>query len=391
MSILDTLDDCVVVAGHDHHRIHANTYIMVQNCDIFRMAYEDMIEDATREFHAPNVSGRIMQILVNLLHKKINPSDITSVDDILDVFEAQRYLACGYKRSRLSNQLWELVRALDVSTASMRVMVKTAPQLLESHPREFLSKARVVSKLKFETFRKIFEHVDMTPKLAKSCMTESLSHFSPLMMLHILVSTTPPGLKFFTVLECLSLYKVGCYFHPEEYFLALQMLMQYRVHAKLDIPPYVVEMSKTSLDACHNVNSPSCLSKATASLVTIQGKPRASFFIHILKNHCKIRLTFQHNVAHIHKDGDTLECRFLLGKLGEYAHVTDDAHVRIVYVTAEEDNAPEYETVHEEWIHVVHVDHDEHDAIDIRDQFVTSSILRYIRIDIFWLHNPVDM
>ena len=156
MSILDTLDDCTVLCGPEQHRVTANTFVLVQNCDIFRMAYEDMVDDESREFTAPNVSHQIMQLLVNLLHKKIQPSDITSIRDLMDLFEAMRYLNCSYKKTRLSNQLWELVRALDVSTNSMETMIQTAFHLIETHPREFLSKARVVSKMKFDVYKHVF-------------------------------------------------------------------------------------------------------------------------------------------------------------------------------------------------------------------------------------------
>lgn len=389
MSVLDSLDDCTVICGHTSERVRANTFVLVQNCDIFRMAYEDMLEDESREFPAPNVEGRIMQLLVNLLHKKIHPSDITSIDDLLEVFEAMRYLACTYKRHKLSQQLWELVRQLPASNESMGTIVKTAPHLLETHPREFLSKSRVVSKMRFDTFRRVFDSVDMSPDMAKTCMSETMAHFSPLLILHALVHVAPPGLKFHTVLECLSLYKVGCYFHPAEYLMGLHMLQEYRSSSKLDIPPYVMDLSKATLDACHNINSPACLATADGSLVTIQGKPRASFFIHLKKLHRKVRLQFQHNVAQIHRDGTVLECRFLLRKLGEYSHVANDAHVRITYIP-EEHEIPIYDKAGERWLHVPHVDHDDHDAIDIRDDYGVD-LVTYIRIDLFWLHNPVNL
>lgn len=277
MSVLDSLDDCTVICGHTSERVRANTFVLVQNCDIFRMAYEDMMEEGSREFPAPNVEGRIMQLLVNLLHKKIHPSDITSIDDLLEVFEAMRYLACTYKRHKLSQQLWELVRQLPASNESMATIVKTAPHLLETHPREFLSKSRVVSKMRFDTFRRVFDSVDMSPDMAKTCMSETMAHFSPLLILHALVHVAPPGLKFHTVLECLSLYKVGCYFHPAEYLMGLHMLQEYRSSSKLDIPPYVMDLSKATLDACHNINSPACLATADGSLVTIQESPGHRF------------------------------------------------------------------------------------------------------------------
>lgn len=393
MSILDSLDDCVIECGSNKEPVRANTFIMVQNCELFRMVYEDMVDskDGDRIFEAPNVSSRVMQLLVNLLHKKINTHDIVSVDDILDIFEAQRYLNCSYKKSKLSNQLWELVRSLNASPRSMDTMVKTAGHLLETHLREFLSKARVVSNMRFHSFQKIFRDVDMTPSIAKSCMTECMGYFSPLLLLHALVSVTTPGLRFHVVLECISMYRVGCYFHPDEYLLALHMLGQYRSTSQLEIPPYVLDISRAILDACHNVNSPSCLSKAGGSLITIQGKPRASFFIHLHKVRCKMRMTFQNNVALVHRSDDVLECRFLLGKLGDYAHTVDEAHVRIIYL-GEVDGKPVYSETTEEWIHTHHVDHDDHDAIDIRHVMESSSVpVTYIRIDIFWVHDPVDL
>jgi len=386
MDILDSLDDCTVVCGQDHHRIRANTYVLVQNCDVFRMAYEDMMDDEERVFTAPNVSGSVMQLVVNLLHKKIQPGDLTSIDDILDIFEAQRYLACSYKKAKVSQQLWELVRQLPATVDAMTTVTKTAPHLLESHPREILSKARVVSHMRFPTYRRLFDHVDMTPKLAKTCMLECMAHFSPLLVLQALVHTTPTGLKFHTVLECLSLYKIGCYFHPTEYFLGLHMLAEYRSQSQLEIPPYVMDLTKATLDACHSVNSPACSSTADGSLITIQGKPKASFFIHHKKMNRKVRLQFQHNVGQIHRDGSVLECRFLLRKMGEYSHVSNSAHVRIIYIP-EEDDIPLYERSGERWIHVDTVDHDDHDAIDIRDDYA-SDMVAYIRIDLFWLHDP---
>jgi hypothetical protein len=389
MSILDTLDDCIIYSGHERHQVRANTFVLVQNCEIFKMAYEDMIEEGSREFTAPNVSGRIMQILVNLIHKKIQPSDIVSIDDILDVFEAMRYLQCGYKKSKLANQLWELVRALPVSSSSMDVMIKTAPQLVESHPREFLSKARVVSKMRFDSYRRVFDAVDMTPELAKTCMQESMAHFSPLLMLHCLVHVTPHGLKFHTVLECLTLYRVGNYFHPDEFMLALQMLGEYRSMARREIPHYVIDLAKTTLDACHDVNTPQSSSTATGSLVTIEGKPRASFFLRIHRHNRKIRMPFQHNVAHIHRDGHVLECRFLLGKLGEFSHAAPSAHVRIVYIP-EVNGVVAYDKAHEDWIHVTTIQHDEYDAIDIRNEYA-GDVVTYIRIDLFWMHDPANM
>lgn len=393
MSLLDTLDDCVIVCGADQERVRANTYIMVQNCDVFKMAFEDMLEEETREFHAPNVSGRIMQLLVNLLHKKITVHDLASVDDILDLFEAQRYLACSYKKSRLASQCWELVRHLDVSDRSWHVMIKTAPHLLESHPKEFLSKARVVSKMSFRVFRQLFRHVDMSPDVARSCMSECMAHMSPILLLHVLQSVAPAGLRFQVVLECLTVYKGGLYFHPEEYLLGLDLLQQCRNSSRLDIPPYVLELSRGVLDACKDVNSPSCQSKTGGSLITIQGKPRASFFLHLKKPHCKVRLQFQHSVATIYRDGDVLECRFLLGKLGEFAHAVDEAHVRITYMTVTEDGDPDYEHATEEWVHATHVDHDDHDAIDIRDRYDVKDggPVTYIRLDVFWLHDPVTI
>ena len=389
MSILDTLDDCTVLCGPELHRVTANTFVLVQNCDIFRMAYEDMVQSESREFTAPNVSHQIMQLLVNLLHKKIQPSDITSIRDMMELFEAMRYLNCSYKKTRLSNQLWELVRALDVSTKSMETMIQTAFHLIETHPREFLSKARVVSKMKFDVYKHVFDTVDMTPSVAKTCMTESMAHFSPLLILHALVHVTPSGLKFHTVLECLSLYRVGSYFHPDEYLLGLHMLEEYRSVSRLEIPVYIPQLARATLDACHNVNTVQSVSTANGSLVTIQGKPRASFFIRIFKHFRKLRLQFQHQVAHIHRDGNILEGRFLLGKLGEFSHVAQNAHVRVIYIP-EEDGIPDYSKAHEEWITVHTIDHDDHDAIDIRSEY-SGDLVTYIRIDLFWLHDPAHM
>ncbi|MGA1563853.1 MAG: BTB/POZ domain-containing protein [Pontimonas sp.] len=395
--ILDTLDDCVIVCGTtDRVRVRANTYVLVQACDVFKMAYEDMLEntDSEREFSAPNVSGRIMQLLVNLLHKKISASDITSIDDLLDLFEAQRYLACSYKRQRLLNQCWELVRHLDASRESFRTMVRTAGFLLESHPREFLSKARVVSRLRYAVFKTLFTEVDMTPSLARTCMQECMAHVSPIVLMDTLRKATEPGLRFQTVLECLTVYRGGGYFHPEEYLLGLEMLQECRNSSRLEIPPYVLDLTRGVLDSCKDVNTPACQAKTGGSLITIQGKPRASFFLHIKKQHCKVRLQFQHNVATIHRDGDVLEARFLLGKLGDYAHAVDEAHVRITYLE-DQDGSPAYGDTVEEWIHVTRVDHDDHDAIDIRDRYdrhhTATHPVRYIRIDLFWLHHPVDM
>ena len=389
MSILDSLDDCTVLCGQEQHRVSANTFVLVQNCDIFKMAYEDMMDEDTRVFTAPNVSYRVMQLLVNLLHKKIQPSDITSINDMMDLFEAMRYLACSYKKSKLSNQLWELVRSLNVSTESMETMIKTASHLIETHPREFLSKARVVSKMKFHVYARLFDTVDMTPSVAKTCMAESMAHFSPLLVLNALAHATPSGLKFHAVLECLSLYRVGCYFHPDEYLLGLHMLGEYRSLSKLDIPMYVTDLAKATLDACHNVNTVQSVSTASGSLVTIQGKPRASFFIRIHKHFRKVRLHFQHQVANIHRDGDVLEGRFLLGKLGEFSHAAHHAHVRIIYIP-EEDGIPEYSKAHEEWVRIETIDYDDHDAIDIRHEYA-GHMITYIRIDLFWLHDPAHM
>ena len=63
----EDLYDCTIYCG-DGSRVHANTFVMTQNCKLLANAFD--CERDRRDFHVERLSLETMQRIVDILHKQ---------------------------------------------------------------------------------------------------------------------------------------------------------------------------------------------------------------------------------------------------------------------------------------------------------------------------------
>jgi len=348
------------------------------------MFLDSLPEDGERTFHAPSVTCKIMQLLISLLTKEITTTDLVSIEDVLDLLEAYRYLDITRYKSRILCRLWHLVR----DESSMMCLQRVAVHLIRSHTVEILSKAKTVSNVRFAEFRVLFDHVDMDVSLSKVIMTHCVSWFPPLVLLHDLVSRVPSEQRSVAMTELLSLHKIGQFFHPDEWWIASKYML---LNIADEHNPAVYAFVRNYIQSHSSYNPVVCIQNGYGSFISMMHHHHASFFLTHSKPGKKCRIAFSQNSAIMSLQPHGLETRFLLRKISGSDRMVHTAFVRISTIPVSEQDLQEVEIhrAREEFLVFDEhdIDVDDYDAITFENRMDLTNT-RYIRMDIWWNTDP---
>jgi len=359
------------------------------------MFFESKDESASppseRIFHAPSIDRKIVHLMISLLTKEITTSDLVSIDETLALLEAYVYLDVSRHKSRILARLWQLVR----ESSCIETLRRTSSHLLVSHTIEFLSKTKTVSNMEFAIFRRVFDGVDIDPSLARVVMAHCAEWFSPLEVLYDIVSHVSEDHKALVITECLSLYKIGQFFHPDEWFLATNMLLANSggggSRSNHHDTSRCVDIARNYIQSNSSYNPVTSLQNGHGSFISIMHTCHASFFLTRTKQgQKKCRFVFPHNTGMILVQSSSLEARFLLRKISG-ADVVYRVFMRMCYLPVSDhdthevqmDDATEEFCVFEEH----EIDIDDHDAITFERRADLATV-KHIRVDLWWNQDP---
>jgi hypothetical protein len=390
---LNQLNDCTLVCDSGAI-IPANTFIMVQACSTLSNMFEDLEEGTSqgRVFHIHGVEKHTLQVLVDLLHHKMSVSGIQSIDEIRHVIHAMDYLGCRYKFKKLVQRLWQLLRLMPNTVETFGNLCENAPLVMPEYSTAFLTKAKSIAP-EWHRFRDLIEQMDMTPQLAVLCMNTLMNTFPPVCIIFGIIDASPPSHVQQIVTAVLSIHNIGLHFHPEEFMLILEHCVTpgHGSHEKKGDP--YMNLAKACLDSFKGVNTPMCISKLSGTFIYFQHKTRCSFFVTIKKPvNRKARVQFQHKTATFEIDAanHTLESTIHLHKFQEHAESVNEVYVRYVPFYSRELGCSKIECGNDIWYTVTDIDHMNRGRVRhvINIPQDTFPLLKYVRYDIFWLHDP---
>lgn len=380
------LHDCVLVSKEGEN-VPANTFVMVQACSLLSSLFEDMDETSDRVFSIPNVDTSTLATLAALLHGRKHVKSMTNIAEIRRVLVAMDYLGCRSKFSRLVSRLWSLLRLLPNTPDTFDLLCENATLVMPEYCVAFLGKAKSIHP-EWHRFQKLLDEVDMNPKLAVHCMEVLCVTFPPLMIVNGIINSSPPNHLHQILTSIINMPRIGLQFHPEEFTLFLKALVK---SSKSD--DQSTSLAKACLDSYTGVNSPSCTSKVTGSLIFFQHKSRCSFLITLKRPLSKkAKVQFQHGTASFDLDGErgTVQSSIQLHRFNENAESANDAYIRTVPIYASELGSSEIDSDMKDTWHSTDIDHTNKGSIAHRVDLpaATFPLLRHIRYDIFWLHDP---
>jgi hypothetical protein len=364
---------------------------MVQACSLLSAMFEDMQEDESRVFHLPNVDHETLVLLVALLHNTRSVRSVTGVVEIRNVLLAMDYLGCRSKWSKLVARLWQLIRLLPNTEGTFHVMCENASLIMPEYSVPFLNKAKTIHP-EWSRFREILGEMDMTPQLAVHCVTTLIAVFPPLLIARGIIESSPPTHLHQILAAVITMPRIGVHFHPEEWMLLLESCIDSaHTHAKSD--PFTA-LARACVDSYKGVNVPLCVSKITGSFIFFQHKARCSFLLTLKRPLAKkARVQFQNGTATFDIDGErgTVHATLQLHRFHDNAESVDDAYIRLVpmYVAELGGHALDYDGMHDTW-HTVDIDHRTKGTISHCTELplTTFPLLKHLRFDVFWLHDP---
>jgi hypothetical protein len=158
--------------------------------------------------------------------------------------------------------------------------------------------------------------------------------------------------------------------------------------------PYTL-LAKACLDSYRGVNMPLCVSKCTGTFIFFQHKTRCSFLLTVKKPPVKkVKVQFQHSIAAFELDGEhtTLTSNVQMHRFHESVESVGEVYVRTIPIYASELGSSEVDLEHvdDTWHTVREIDHSNRGmmihTITLPEQ--TFPLLKHIRYDIYWLHDP---
>ena len=387
----DKLHDCTLVSAQGTE-VKASTFVMVQACSVLASMFEDMTEEDGRVFHLPNVDHDTLSLLVSILHNQKTVGSISDVTEIRRVLLAMDYLGCRPKFKKLVTRLWQLLRLLPNTMETFGLLCENATLVMPEFSIAFLNKAKIICP-EWHRFRVLFDDMDMTPQLAVLCMNTLLSTFPALLIVFGIVSASPPNHVHQILATVLSMPRIGLQFHPEEFMEVLESCAETVPPLKRN-DPYTL-LARACLDSYRGVNTPLCVSKISATFIFFQHKAKCSFLITLKKPITKkIKVQFQHGTATFDVDGEagTVAANIQLHRFHENAESVDDAYVRTVpmYVREIGSHELDFEDMRDSWHTVENIDHANRGTLSHTVELPrdTFPLLKHLRYDVFWLHDP---
>lgn len=387
----ETLYDCTIYCGGGG-RVHANTFVLTQNCKLLATAYD--CERERRDFHLHDMRTEDMQLVVDIIHKKTRLSslDIDAVERLMKAFD---YLDCKFRYKRIIDRLWALCRALtDVDTLYRHADVFAHS---EEHRLDFLLKLRLLTTT-WPLFRRVFQHIRMNQKFAVFCMQHLMLYFPAVLVYIDLVNSCPVTFQYEIGATLLGLYRIGVYFHPKEYAMALKKL--------IDVAPFKgIPIIRNCIESNQMYESSS--SKLHATFLSYTNSPKASVLIEMvdpLRGQRRIKVAGVADLWVNTVDGTLTGTLWMHRLAGHVQFATNTVYVRTVtYVSTKES---EYDVIDcdisasESWKVFEDIDHAPRGEINLAtpdtipypacdvEEAMKDPRLRCIRVDVFWHRDP---
>jgi len=363
------LDDCVL-SCNDRVRIPANTFAMVTTCSVLAMFFDEMPDRGERTFYVDAPSA-LVQTLVDIIHAKRHVNELEDVTHIADLLHLMDYLGCTYKWRKIVQRLWAVLRTQPLDAAGP-VLMEHAQLLLPEFRSGYLHKLRLMYP-HWSDFSKVFDHMVITGRLAV-VLIETLTRFFPVCVLvDAIRQHAPESHRNDIVHVVLSIRRLGAMFHPDE--LAWTM-------RRLPCMP-IVDCVR---DAFTVVNRP-CGSKIPSSMLTYPTRNMASFFFVLddVSSRKRTTVSFPEKVANfvIDPSNGSVAIGVNMDKLGsETASVALTAYVR---ATVFDDVVCPAGRAIDQW---KDVEIDENGMWSVRFDDVILNGPDWLKIDVFWLHDP---
>ena len=387
----EDLYDCTIYCG-DGSRVHANTFVMTQNCKVLANAFD--CERDRRDFHVERLSLETMRRIVDILHKKVRIAslDLTALQEVMEGFD---YLDCRFRYKRIIERLWVLCR----SVADVETMYRHADLFIHSdeHRLDFLLKMRLLTPT-WTRFREVFTHVRMNEKCAVFCLQHLMLYFPAVLVFNALVSACPASLQQDIASKLLGLYRVGVYFHPAEYAMAMKRLVDVAPARDLPIIRNCVESNQMYASSA---------SKLHATFLSYTNSPKSSILIQVLDPFAGQRRVKIPGVADLTLNNTlgTVTGSLFMYRMSQHIPIAlNTVYVRItayVSTTSVDDDVVESEyDIAEGWRTYEDADHAGRGEVELGapaqvpydethlTQHLKNPRVRYIRMDVFWAKDP---
>lgn len=389
--MLAVLSDCVLRCNDGD--VRANTYALVQSCDVISNMFEDMGEtDAPgddRVFVIDRFSSRTMKFVVDLIQKSIEPSDVKSIEDARDILVAMDFLCCTTRWKRMVDRLWTLIRA-SPACDTKRLLLENAGFIVPEHPAAFFTKYRRMCP-GWQEYKALFEAVPMTPETAILFVTQLMTYFPMPMIVHAIVSNTPKRQISNVTTGIFHIQRIGRYFHPDELLVAMDTI---HLAASTNVDTAIMDCV---VDSHRGVNVQTPVHKIKGTMVTLKTKNMANFAFTVERSLTRLTtVSFSSNSAVFSFDPDTglIEMRVRMHKLGDTGRAVDTVYVRTTsYPKSEElemghmSSRIDWDGVRDTWSTVLNIDHTADGEI-VNTERIDAGDVAMVRVDLFWLHDP---
>lgn len=393
----DVLCDCIVSCEQHGTRIPASTYAMVKASRLCETMLDDMLDrvgEQPRVFEFPvgDTFARtgVLQDVVDIIHKRLEVERLDDVDRVAQIIDAAEYLQTTDKiTKKLSKRLWSIMRSMPNTTATFDKLLQYSGVLLDHHHAPFLSKARNIAP-EWHVFRRILRGMDMFPERAAATFKSTVHIFPALLLLYELIMSSPDHARHDVCMAILSMYNVATYFHPDEYTQALQLLLETKSSHDRLVTPHC-QIASGCITSSTNVNMPSSIAKVSGTFLLFSDKPKASLLMvcHKPIGHGCPKIKFQKGIGcmWISRQG-SVGFKIQIQKL-PHSTDADCSWVRVcpMYSTSDDTKDVNLGDVVDAWSEVTMEDASGY------FQWTTTlprgtDCLRFVRIDVFWLHDP---
>jgi len=213
---LDACSDLTLVCNGGN--VVTNRFTMLVSCGLVRDLHESF---ADRPSIPVDIPFENVQLAIDLIHGTREVKDILDLPSLKRAVDTLMFLDCDSYTTALSHAIWmilvESTEFNDLVEYSDYVLIK--PYVVKS----FYERARAL-KPHWNSFKRLFDNVRVTPAIAKVAIDALSVHFNPYLIFDHLIRKIPPSLRVSTnIAEIFSAYRCGAFFHPAEMAMCLDI------------------------------------------------------------------------------------------------------------------------------------------------------------------------
>lgn len=382
---------------HDGTVVKANAFTMVSSCTLLRNMFEEfgilspVVIDA--------ISPMMIKVAVDVIHGLKRPGDL-SLSELDACYHGFDFLGCTILGKKMMARLWQLVSKSNDKDTFFRFADRLMAS--EMHARDLLNALKSLCP-KWNDFKEIFRHIQLSEHIAMFCMWRLCRFFPAHLVFDAILDAYPRSLLTFeTCVKILGSYRTGVYHHPDEVIISMNKIL-----SKFKDDEKAIHI-QTICDAfCMYEASPT--SKLIATTLTFSNQPKSSVLLKIYDpfRGSKVLRARRFLNATVNTIDGKLAGTVDLDKLDEIQHVPATLLLRITTYSSTlpwtYDVIDHAYKVTETWREYGDLTTDYPDAIlldeptktDMNEERILSEALRnvdelrYIRLDFFYGHGDV--